>query len=325
MPSFLSRLVSLIRIWSLKAAVSALLIVWRAVEPPSAHCAPTLVKTYHVRPKLRNRIHIPRAYESHRAPLPLYLNIHGGGWTLMEALDDDEFCSYIANTFNVVVVNIDYHKAPRNPFPGPINDVVAIAGAAIADEELPIDRRRIAMGGFSAGGNLALAASQRAELHDVIQAVVSFFAPLDMATPVSRKLETRLRPDKPDMLAGILGIFNEAYMTPGTNPTNPLLSPIYAKRDALAAWLCVIGAEEDCLCLESRDFAEKMALSPDNEGKSESDTWERGKVKWELMRGMAHNFTHLRKRAPSAEIRRKEANVALYGRIFAWLHSGPWS
>ncbi|KAK8010506.1 alpha/beta hydrolase fold protein [Apiospora arundinis] len=325
MPTLLHRLGCYLRIWAFKAFVAALLLVWRAVDPLPAQCAPTMVKTYPVLPKLRHRIFIPPSYEAHKQPLPLYLNIHGGGWTVMDAADDDEFCSYVAATFGVVVVSIAYHLAPQSPFPGPVDNVAAIASAAIADPALPIDRRRIAIGGFSAGGNLALAVSQKPELRSLIRAAVSFFAPLDMATPVSQKLEGRLRPDKPDMLAAFLKIFNDAYIPRGTDLTNPLLSPLYADRDKLPPWLYVIGAEEDCLCKDSQAFAVKASGLPGDSKTLDSDSWEVGKVRWELMRGMAHNFTHLKQRKEVDETRRRHANAALYARIFKWLENGPWA
>lgn len=324
MQKFINSLLSFVRIWTLKSLVGALMILWRRADPPPAHCAPTMIRAYPVRPKLRNRVFIPETYAPHQKPLPLYLNIHGGGWTVMDAVDDDEFCSYIANTFGVVVVNIDYHKAPRNQFPGPVDDVVNIAVAAIGDPSLPVDRSRIALGGFSAGANLALAASQKPELEGCVQAVVCFFGSLDMATPVSQKLVTRFCPDRPDMLAKLLPIFNDAYIPPGTDLTDPILSPFYAERNSLPPWLCVIGAEEDCLCLENQSFAQKMAGAPTNGQSVEHDSWTIGKVKWELMRGMTHNFTHLKKRDRSQEKQRLAANTSLYARIFRWLETGPW-
>ena len=245
---------------------------------------------------------------------------------------DDEFCSYFANNFGVLVVSIDYHKAPRNPFPGPVEDIAAIVSAVLSDDSLPIDHDKIAIGGFSAGGNLSLAISQKPELHKLIKAAVCFYAPLDFGTTAAQKLAGRPRPDKPDMLAPFLQTFDDAYVPEGTDVHNPMLSPMYAPRKSLPEWLYVICGEEDCLCLEDRAFAERAAgierpdpKLPHPVHEINEDSWEVGPVKWELVRGMAHNFTHLKKRKPDEEKERLKVSHDIYARLFEWLQAGPWA
>lgn len=149
---------------------------------------PTAIKSYPCRPGLQNRIHIPKSYHvassnsGNGVLLPLYIDLHGGGWAHMEPSIDDEFCSDFSNRFNVVVVSVDYHKSPSHRFPTQVHDVAAIARAVIDDNTLPIDRGKVALGGFSAGANLAFAVSQLDDLRGVIRGVVGFYGVYNLDT-----------------------------------------------------------------------------------------------------------------------------------------------
>ena len=85
---------------------------------------------------------------------------HGGGWVLGSLEGADESCRMLANRGRVVVISVAYRLAPETKFPGPVEDAYA-AAVWVADHasELGIDPAKVAVGGSSAGGNLAAAAS----------------------------------------------------------------------------------------------------------------------------------------------------------------------
>ena len=85
---------------------------------------------------------------------------HGGGWVLGSLDGADESCRMLANRGHVVVISVAYRLAPETKFPGPVEDAYA-AAVWVADHasELGIDPAKVAVGGSSAGGNLAAAAS----------------------------------------------------------------------------------------------------------------------------------------------------------------------
>ena len=90
--------------------------------------------------------------------LPGYLFIHGGGWS-QGTIDTAEVESGpVAETVPAVVCSVEYRLAPEHPFPTPLEDCVAAYAWFLAHlDELRVDPDRVAIGGTSAGGNLAVA------------------------------------------------------------------------------------------------------------------------------------------------------------------------
>ena len=96
-------------------------------------------------------------------PLPLLVWYHGGGWVLGNLDGSDATCRELANAAGCIVISVDYRLAPEHKYPAAAEESYA-AFRWVADNAAALggDARRIAVGGDSAGGNLAAVVSQMA-------------------------------------------------------------------------------------------------------------------------------------------------------------------
>ncbi len=104
------------------------------------------------------RIYTPDA----APPRPALVYFHGGGWVVCDLDTHDVVCRAIARRSGAVVIAVDYRLAPEHKFPAAVNDCYTAACWVAANAQtLGIDPRRIAVGGDSAGGNLAAVVALR--------------------------------------------------------------------------------------------------------------------------------------------------------------------
>ncbi|MCD6078295.1 MAG: alpha/beta hydrolase fold-containing protein [Ramlibacter sp.] len=111
------------------------------------------------------------------AMLPVLVYYHGGGWVIGDLDTHDVLCRQLCNLSGCAVIAVDYRLAPENRFPAAVDDAVAAARWVRAQAaSLKVDASRMAVGGDSAGGNLAavvaIAAREAGDLPIAFQLLV---------------------------------------------------------------------------------------------------------------------------------------------------------
>lgn len=104
-----------------------------------------------------------RSYQKHGATAQQTLVwLHGGGWMVGDLDTHDDLCEHLAQFTGHVVLSVHYRRTPENPFPAPLDDVLAVLQwLGSMQGLLPFARDAVLLGGDSAGAHLALAAAVR--------------------------------------------------------------------------------------------------------------------------------------------------------------------
>ena len=249
---------------------------------------PTTKKRYSCHQSLANRIYVPRSYKARGSPLPAYIHIHGGGFAWTNPVVDDSFCSNFSNNNNILVVSLDYPKSPSYRFPTAVQALTDLVNAVLDDDSLPIDKSKVAIGGFSAGGNLACAVSQNKSLQGRIGGLVSFYPPANFLPRTADESMANPEGAGAALPQDQLSMFGWGYVKAGQDLRDPILSPIFAPRETLPPKICIFGCELDLLCKQEEIMAEKLASCGSGQRVGSELAWERNGVKWEKILGEDH-------------------------------------
>jgi acetyl esterase/lipase len=98
---------------------------------------------------------IPLRIFRHEAPRGVYLHIHGGGWTLGAADQQDVMLDALSKAARATVVSVDYRLAPEHPYPAGPDDCEAAALWLAENAQRELGSARLAIGGESAGAHLS--------------------------------------------------------------------------------------------------------------------------------------------------------------------------
>ena len=94
-------------------------------------------------------------YPEKRENMPVFVQIHGGAWVGLDAVDDDRYCKRLSEALGAFVVNVNYKRLYDKSFPYPQEEVVdTVKWLKAHAKQLGIDPDRIILSGGSAGGHL---------------------------------------------------------------------------------------------------------------------------------------------------------------------------
>jgi acetyl esterase len=188
---------------------------------------------------------------------PLLVYFHGGGFVLGSLESGDSVCRFLARYAEVAVLAVDYRLAPEHPFPAGRNDAVDAFRYCVSHAaDLGIDPNSIAVGGDSAGGNLAATVAQETAVDAVSPAFQLLFFPwVDLSSK---------RPSHSMFGTGFfltdaqLDWYTEHYLTGGASAADPRVSPLLAPDFTGLAPAYVAVAGFDPLRDEGEAYAEKL-------------------------------------------------------------------
>ena len=196
----------------------------------------------------------------------VYLDYHGGGWTIGSAAMDDRVNARIAAECRLAIISVDYSMLPDVTFPEMIEECAAAADWVFEKGLAELSAGELFIGGESAGAHLAACSMlrMRDSRRDFgrLKGVVLFYGPYDLGCTPSVRAAPRhtLVLHGPAMIGGI------ASLLPGSSEEErraPAFSPLYADLKGLPPGLLLCG-QLDPLIDDSRLMAERWQIASGN-------------------------------------------------------------
>ena len=199
-----------------------------------------------------------RIYTPGEGNPPVLVWFHGGGWVLGSLDTVDGTCRRLAKGANCAVVSVDYRLAPEAKFPAAAEDCYAATSWVASNAaSLNADPARVAVGGDSAGGNLAAVTALMAR----DKGGPSLVFQLMVYPVIQRKFDTKSYLDNADgyrlTRQGMIWFWNH-YLSDESEATNPYAAPIQAKDLAGLPPALIITAEFDPLRDEGEAYATRL-------------------------------------------------------------------
>lgn len=191
----------------------------------------------------------------HMGPQPALVYFHGGGWVIGSITSHDRLCRAIANAAACIVISVGYRLAPEHKFPAAVLDCEAgFRYIATHAAELGVDPNRIAVGGDSAGGNLAAVVAVRARDSGGVQPKAQLL--IYPATGHGIETASRKRFAEGHLLtSGTMRWFADHYLRDTNDAYRPEASPRLVEDLSGLPSAYVLTAEYDPLCDEGEEYA----------------------------------------------------------------------
>jgi acetyl esterase len=193
-------------------------------------------------------------------PFPILVYFHGGGWVVGSINTVDTSCRTLTNLAGCMVISADYRLAPEDKFPAAVDDCyAAVRWAALNAAALNGDASRIAVGGESAGANLAAAVTLKAQE----SGLPSLAYQLLMYPVTAHAFDMPSHKENAEgyfLTTEMMAWFLDQYLASDTDGKNPLASPLRASTDQCRSLpsAFIATAEYDPLRDEGAAYAAKL-------------------------------------------------------------------
>ena len=191
--------------------------------------------------------------------LGLLVYFHGGGWVIGDLDSHDNVCRALANRSGAAVLSVDYRLAPEHRWPAAVDDCTAATVWAAANAgALGVDAGRLAVGGDSAGGNLAAIVAQERAVPLRFQLLV--YPATDARRTRDGHASYVENVDGPVLSLEAMHWFYDHYLGDTGAADDPKVSPLLAGDAALAGLpaALVITASHDPLRDEGEAYARRL-------------------------------------------------------------------
>jgi acetyl esterase/lipase len=208
--------------------------------------------------ELRGRLFVPpqQGATGSAAPGPLLVYFHGGGFVVCDLDTHDNVCRFLALHAGIRVLSVEYRLAPEHPFPAPADDALAAFRFAVEHApELGVDPARIAVGGDSAGGNLAAMVAAQASADGGPAFQLLFYPWLDLS---SERTSYDLFEEGFYLTRSDLRWYRAHYLSDESRASDPRCSPILSGELAGVAPAYVATAGFDPLRDEGEEYARRL-------------------------------------------------------------------
>lgn len=189
--------------------------------------------------------------------LPVLVYYHGGGWVIGDLDTHDALCRSLANESGCAVVSVDYSLAPEYKFPTAVEDAyLSVKWVFENAGKIGIDPEKIAVGGDSAGGNLAAVVCHLAKQRRMPEILFQLLIYPSTGFELTRSYEQF--GEGYFLTKGTMKWFREQYLNGAEDTKNPLAAPMLIEDVSDLPPAMVITAEYDPLVDGGAAYAEKL-------------------------------------------------------------------
>lgn len=194
--------------------------------------------------------------------VPALVFFHGGGWVIGDLESHDNVCRSLCRYSNCIIVAVDYRLAPEHKFPAAVDDAIAATQWVVDNAaELGVAKNRIAVGGDSAGGNMAAVVAQQAKLNSgpdlQFQLLVYPVIDMSLSSPSMQEFADGYRLTRP-LMEWFVGHYLDDY---DRDKNDVRASPILARELSGLPPALVVTAGFDPLRDEGKAYADKLQAS----------------------------------------------------------------
>lgn len=232
--------------------------------------------------------------------LPILVYYHGGGWIRGDLDTHDDVCRYLCHHAGCLVASVDYRLAPEHRFPAALDDCdAATRWVAENAASLGADPQRLAIGGDSAGGNMACGVTLHARARG--GPAIRFQLLIYPATDLAGESESK-RLYSSGYLLNSMPFYVASYLGPEGDAADPLASPLLAPDLAGLPPAFVLTAGFDPLRDEGQAYATRLEAAG-------------VPTEYRCHEGMIHGFVSITGLIASAEAGLADAALALRGAL----------